>query len=445
MQPPYVTARRWVVPGALALLAAAVMPLFGPIDAALDGMLDGWRSCAGMSLATMVSNLVEPVGVSVLTVAVLRALWLGRPRPVEIAGIVAALVAGVVLIGELKELLDRPRPGAEFLGPTGASFPSGHVGNTVLNGLAVLALWSVRGPRGPGLVPGRPRGSGRPPGGAANRPRWRGWLVLAAAVLVVAFARVYGRRHWPSDALGTAAVALAYGMIALLHPDARWRTGVTAAAVAAIGLVHAAAASGLRVGIPAGTVAGRRLPVGRVAFDSAYERGLLRGSWAPDTGDARRSVWLRSATGELVIGPVDTAVSEVRLVLRPRFDPAGVVSCRRLRVALNGRMLGEPVVQAGWKSYMFPTTAADFRPDANVLSIEVRREPSESRDGGERRAAFREVTLHSATAPAALRRAQSNRGGRRAFLVRRIREPPAARPTPPRPGRAAASAASCRH
>src|SRR4029453_18262136 len=74
----------------------------------------------------------------------------GRPRPVEIAGIVAALVAGVVLIGELKELLDRPRPGAEFLGPTGASFPSGHVGNTVLNGLAVLSLW-------PGGAPDRPR------------------------------------------------------------------------------------------------------------------------------------------------------------------------------------------------------------------------------------------------------------------------------------------------
>src|SRR4029453_18937618 len=113
----------------------------------------------------------------------------GRPGPVEIAGIVAALVAGVILIGELKELVDRPRPGAEFLRPTGASFPSGHVGNTVLNGLAVLSLVSR---------------------GARTRPRRGGWLRRGASVLVVGFARVYGRRHWASDAVGTAALALAY-------------------------------------------------------------------------------------------------------------------------------------------------------------------------------------------------------------------------------------------
>jgi hypothetical protein len=53
------------------------------------------------------------------------------------------------------------------------------------------------------------------------------------------------------------------------------------------------------------------------------------------------------------------------------------------------------------KSYVFATTAADFRPDGNVLSSEVRREPSEAGGAEERRAAFSEVALHSATAPAA--------------------------------------------
>jgi membrane-associated phospholipid phosphatase len=366
------------------------------------------------------------VVVGVLAAAVLRALWLGRPRPVEIAGILVALGAGVILIGELKEVLDRPRPGAEFLGPTGASFPSGHVGNTVLNGLAVLALWS---------------------GGRSNQPRQRGWVVLAAAVLLVAFARVYGRRHWPSDAAGTAGLALAYGMVALRHPDARWRSGITAAAVVAIGLVHAATASGLRVDIPAGTVAGRRLPVSRLTFGTAYERGLLRGSWSPDTADTgHRSVWLRSATGGLAIGPVGTPVSELRLVLRPRFDTDGVASCWRLRVALNGRMLGERALQVGWKSYVFPTTPGDFRPDGNVLGIEVRRQPSGSGgDAEERLAAFREITLHSTTAPTALPRAWSNRGTGRAVLAHPRRASPAARAGPPRRGPAGVSAASCRY
>src|SRR5262249_58067247 len=110
-----------------------------------------------------------------------------------------------------------------------------------------------------------------------------------------------------------------------------------------------------------------------------------RGSWSPDTADAGRSnVWLRSATGELAIGPVDTAVSELRLVVRPRLDTDSVASCWRLRVSLNGRLLGERALQSGWKSYVFPTTAGDFRPGGNVLGIEARGESSRSGDGEER-------------------------------------------------------------
>src|SRR5262249_60247209 len=121
--------------------------------------------------------------------------------------------------------------------------------------------------------------------------------------LVRGAAGVHSRRHWPSDAAGPAALALAYGIVALRHPDPRWRTGITAAAVMAIGLVHLATASGLHVGIPAGTVAGQRLPVSRLSFGSAYERGLLGGSWAPDTAGARdRNVWRRGAAGGPGIG-----------------------------------------------------------------------------------------------------------------------------------------------
>jgi membrane-associated phospholipid phosphatase len=392
------TGRRyaWILPSVLVAVLAAV-PLLAPADVRLDAMLDRWRSCAGDGVAALVSDLVEPVGLAVLAVAVLRALWLGRPGRLEVAGILAALGAGVLVIGQLKELLDRPRPAAEFLGPMGASFPSGHVGNTLLNGLAVFALWS---------------------GGAPNRPRRRGWLVLAAIVAVVALARVYGRRHWPSDTLGTVALALGYGMVAILHPDARWRRGVTAAAVAVLGLCFVAAESGLRIAIPAGTVAGRREPADRVGFDAAWRSGALRGAWSPDPNDRRhRGVWLRSATGELAIGAVDPGVSELRLVVHPRYDGAGAPACRRLHVALNGRPLGERVLQGGWKSYVFAATAADFLPDDNVLELAVTRAPAGDDAVEERRAAFGELTLHSATAPGVA-------------ASRAMRPPPAARPAP---------------
>jgi membrane-associated phospholipid phosphatase len=380
MQPDDLIRRRPAQVAAVALLATlAAVPFLGAVDARLDTMLDAWRTCPGEALATLVSNLVGPVGVGVLVAVVLRSLWRGRPAPLAILRILATTGVGVILIGELKEFLNRPRPGAEFGGPSGASFPSGHVANTVLVGIAVLALWY---------------------GGKARLVGRRGWILLAVTATAIAAARVYGRRHWPSDVVGSAALALGYGLVAMLHPDLRWRTGVGVAALVGIGLVHAAYRQGITVAIPASTVASRRPPLEQIDFGSAYDGGLLRGTWSPDESNPqRRAAWLRAPTGELALGRVDPAVRELRLVLRPRLDgETGVASCRRLRVTLNNRVLGERLLEVGWRSYVFSTDASDFRPEGNVLTLQVRGEPSEPGGAGERRAAFRELALHTTVA-----------------------------------------------
>ena len=382
MQPDDVIRRRPAQIAAVALLLAAVgaVPFLGAVDARLDVMLEASRTCRGEALAALVSNLVGPVGIGVLVAVVLRSLWRGRPGPLEIVRILATTGVGVILIGELKEFLERPRPGAEFLGPSGASFPSGHVGNTVLVGIAVLALW----------YGGAPRPVGR-----------RGWILLAITATAVAVARVYGRRHWPSDVVGSAALALGYGLVAMLHPDLRWRMGAGVAALLGIGLLHAAYTHGITVAIPAGTVASRRLPLEQIDFGSAYEGGRLLGTWSLDESNPQRhAAWLLEPTGELALGRVDPAVSELRLVLRPRLGGEHVAACRRLRVTLNDRVLGERLLEAGWHSYVFYTEASDFRPDGNLLTLQVRREPPESDGAGERRATFRELALH-ATVPGA--------------------------------------------
>jgi undecaprenyl-diphosphatase len=389
-----VTRRRPAQAAAVALLAAvAAVPLLGAVDARLDTMLDAWRSCPGEALATGVSNLVGPVGVGVLAAVALRSVWQGRPAPAEIVRILATLGVGVILVGELKELIERPRPGAEFAGPSGASFPSGHVGNTVLVGIAVLALW----------YGGAPRPVGR-----------RGWILLAIIAATVAAARVYGRRHWPSDVVGTAALALGYGLVALLHPDVRWRTGFGAAALLAVGLAPLAYRHGITLAIPAGTVASRQPPLEEIDFGSAYDGGLLRGTWSPDQSNPQRhAAWLRAPTGALALGRVDPAVSELRLVLRPRSDgETRGESCRRLRVTLNDRVLGERLLEVGWRSYVFSTTASDFRPDENVLTFQVSGEPSEPSRAGERQATFRVLALH-ATVPGASDSARSAPSGPR--------------------------------
>jgi len=60
---------------ALALLVvAAAMLLLGPVDARIDEALAGWRTCGGVDLAGRVSDLVMPVGLSVVAIALARAL-----------------------------------------------------------------------------------------------------------------------------------------------------------------------------------------------------------------------------------------------------------------------------------------------------------------------------------------------------------------------------------
>src|SRR5262249_5849160 len=106
---------------AFALVAAgAAVPLPRTGDARLGPMLDAWRTCGGETLAALVRDVVGPVGVAVLVAVALRALWSRRLGPVDVVRMLAALGVGVVLIGELKEFLRRPRPGAEVLGPEGA-------------------------------------------------------------------------------------------------------------------------------------------------------------------------------------------------------------------------------------------------------------------------------------------------------------------------------------
>ena len=98
-----------LVRAAFALLAAAALvPFASDLDAHLDWALEAWRTCRGLSIADRVSDLVQPVGVTVLVLATGRALWRRRSAR-EVLGILASLAVGTLLIGALKDVFDRPR------------------------------------------------------------------------------------------------------------------------------------------------------------------------------------------------------------------------------------------------------------------------------------------------------------------------------------------------
>src|SRR5262249_33655114 len=142
-----------------------------------------------------------------------------------------------------------------------------------------------------------------------------------------------------------------------------------------------------------GTAARRAKPVGHIPFGGAREHGLLRGDWVPDAPDPqRRSAWLHSEQGDLLLPAPKHPVSELRLVARPRSD-LPPETCERLRVELNGRRLGEALLQTGWRAYVFPTTGSDFRSDGNVLTFLLSSEGRELKQERTRQAAFSELTL----------------------------------------------------
>ncbi len=121
------------------------------------------------------------------------ALLVARRRWAEFGVLVAGAVLIVVGVHELKDAIDRPRPGGGLIGVSGSSFPSAHAAySTFYVWLAVTIVMRLR----PGMA--------------------RGAAVIAAGIALTALvglSRVYLSVHYLSDvsggwALGVAAFAL---------------------------------------------------------------------------------------------------------------------------------------------------------------------------------------------------------------------------------------------
>jgi membrane-associated phospholipid phosphatase len=355
--------------------ASPVTNVLERFDLTVFEHVDALRTCGRSVLIDALNNAVRPLGLALVAAAIVRNRLRRPPPPLRDAiEVLAAALAGVLLVEALKDWVHRLRPWAEFLNGPGHSFPSGHVANVVLAGAAFLALWS-----------GRP---GRRPGGLAC-------AVLAALVALVAFARVYAGRHWPTDVTGTALLFGAYVGLAFWHPSARWRMATAGGAVLVSLVLFAAAVTGHRLRLPPGDLTLGTPPVLRVAFGAARRAGDLRGDWAGDTPSRKRDVaWLRGSEGALDLGRVAGPVDEIRVVLRQH--PGGEsVRCRRLTVALDGHPLGSRLLELGWRGYSFPVDRDAFGDGDAVLSLRVDNLRPDGRGPRAPRAGFAEVTLHA--------------------------------------------------
>ncbi len=354
---------------ALALLVlAGTLPWLGPVDAVVARWLEHRQGC-GLLATSRAIGTHTPLLSLVLAGTVLVHLAHRRRRALEtIVPILLALGTGTFAVGVLKHWIHRPRPGAEFLGDFGGSFPSGHVANTTLLSMALWTLWSVRGPRRLIVASG-----------------------LAAVPVVVALARMWEARHWASDVVCSAALASSYGLLAICDPDRRLRAQATLAVFLGAVALQVLATRGVHLVLPAGRVTAETL-VHTESFAKACQDGRLDGAWMCKDGS-----WLRSRSGSLRLGPIDAEIARLRVVVRP---PPGLPgeSCRVLKVVLDGRVLGKRLVRPGWRSYVFDIPPGKTARRGSRVRFSVQRMPGHAGHRKTRRAEFREVTLHAGRA-----------------------------------------------
>jgi undecaprenyl-diphosphatase len=359
---------------ALVLLGIAVaVPFAHGLDRMVASGLEAVRTCAGQRVFSAISNWTRPVGFGLTIALLLRHLLAGRPARLRSAfEVLTALAAGALLIEGMKRVIERPRPGAAVLSGVGNAYPSGHTGNVLLCAFAILCL--ARGGTGRRLSRGE-------------------WTLVAAVTLLVGTSRVYIEHHWASDVAGSTALMGAFGLLAFLNPSARTRTAAILGTAALSGLLLVGGAHGWRVHV-AGGIPVTAPPLLRFDFATAAAAGSLRGAWSADRADpAGRGTWLIAPGAQLVLGPLAGRADEVRVVVRPHSRP-GMRACRRLRVELNGMPLGERLLHAGWRAYVFPVRGRFSATDANVFTFAVSSGGAGHDPPRPPLVGFRELTVH---------------------------------------------------
>jgi membrane-associated phospholipid phosphatase len=184
--------------GAVTVGTLVVLPATHPAVQAVDDAVWRWAgdvrngptTAIAVGLSWLGSAWVNwPLRVLALALLAWRRHWL------RLAAFALAVLTSELLIGPVKDAVDRPRPPGSLIATSAAAFPSGHA---VAAAVTAVGLVLVLAPPGPA--------------------RWR-WEVRAVAfATVMALSRVYLRAHWLSDTVagGLLGAGLALGWPAVL-------------------------------------------------------------------------------------------------------------------------------------------------------------------------------------------------------------------------------------
>ena len=133
-----------------------------------------------------------------LLIAIPAALLLVARRRWSLAAFALTEALTPLISSITKVLVDRPRPPAPLVHPSGASFPSGHAAFAGATAVAVILLFTLVGPR---------------------RRMW--WSLVVLATAAMAWSRTYLHAHWLLDVtagsiLGVGIALIVFGGVQLL-------------------------------------------------------------------------------------------------------------------------------------------------------------------------------------------------------------------------------------
>jgi membrane-associated phospholipid phosphatase len=192
--------------GYLTLAILAAQQQFAAIDNGTRTWVELIKQQAPNLPFALIAHLGDYWGLlSLLAVGMLFLFWRNQRRW---ALSLPVLMAGAGALQWLaKRASQRPRPDLEPWG-----FPSGHVLSLVVFfGLMIYLIATA----------------------SRRRRRWRvlACLVCTAAVVLVAFSRLYLDRHWLSDVIGGFSVGVAYLLVAIWIVEVVWTRPVVASRV----------------------------------------------------------------------------------------------------------------------------------------------------------------------------------------------------------------------
>jgi membrane-associated phospholipid phosphatase len=323
------------------------LPTLLPFDVAVYNWIEYQRGC---SLSRILSS-EWPLATLIFFVTLLLGYLCYQRRWAEAVHGTAIVVIGGFLGEFLKTAFERPRPSVISSLLVGNSFPSGHTAGAIFL-FGTMSFWLLRQP-------------------ISRLMKVGGILVLGVLACTVIGQRLYLARHWLSDIIGTALLAMAWLGLTLSRPIG-WsgaRPIIAACGTLLIGYPLFYAFPALRIDLPSTLSTVQEEPLLSFSFGATGGQAPLQGAWGENGQEAIGPItWMRRGEASVEVSLHNQHGYSMRFAARPFLQEKGF-ACFPLEVSLNQRLVRRVLLDRGWREYELHLDPAWVVPGINTLTF----------------------------------------------------------------------------